>query len=199
MYREEYAAYVTLIQQRLSAKRFVHSMNVAKEAVLLARRCGADEKKAYLAGVLHDVMKEESPQVQMAVMRRAPEPWDPVTLSARPLWHAKAGAVFCQQELGITDRDVLNAIAYHTTARANMSPLEIALYLADYIGEDRHYDDVDIMRDKTRRSIHEGMRYALIYTITDLARRGKAIHADTLGAYNQVVLSERKDDSCEQK
>lgn len=189
MYREEYRQYVDLIRRRLSEKRFIHSMNVAKEAAALSERCGADPQKAYLAGLLHDVMKEEKPEIQLQTMRRSGIIIDAVTLSARPLWHAKAGAAYCRLTLGLTDEDLLNAISYHTTARAGMSPLEKALYLADYIGEDRDYEDVDEMRAQTRASVEQGLRYALTYSVTDLVRRGKAIHLDTVQAYNEAVLA----------
>ena len=38
--------------------RYTHSCNVAQEAVALAELYGCDIKKAYLAGILHDITKE---------------------------------------------------------------------------------------------------------------------------------------------
>ena len=40
------------------------------------------------------------------------------------LWHASVGAMIAHDEFGIADADVLNAIRFHTTGRANMSMLE---------------------------------------------------------------------------
>ena len=191
MYREQYDEYVRLIEQRLSPKRFLHSMNVAKECVKLAEKYGGDKQKAYLAGVLHDIMKEESPEMQLQTIYQSGIIIDMVTENARPLWHAKAGAGYCKQVLNIQDEDILNAISYHTTARANMSQLEKILYLADYIGEERDYPDVDIMRKETWTSMERGLAYALEYSICDLAKRKKAIHIDTVEAYNQLVLHKK--------
>ncbi len=188
MYREQYAKYVDLIEKRLSSKRFLHSMNVAKECVKLAEKYGGDKEKAYLAGVLHDVMKEESPEIQLQTICESDIILDMITKSARPLWHAKAGAAYCKTVLMIQDEDIINAISYHTTARADMSQLEKILYLADYIGEERDYPDVDIMRKETWSSMERGMAYALKYSIRDLVVRDKAIHNDTINAYNQLVL-----------
>ena len=47
-----------LIRPMLSDKRYHHSLCVAKEAVRLAMRFGADAEKAELAGILHDITKE---------------------------------------------------------------------------------------------------------------------------------------------
>ena len=191
MYREQYKEYVQLIAQRLSEKRFLHSMNVAKECVKLARTYGGDEEKAYLAGVLHDVMKEEKPEIQLQTIENSGIMIDTVTKNAPPLWHAKAGAAYCKSVLHIEDQDVLNAISYHTTARADMSQLEKILYLADYIGEERDYPDVEKMRSETWISMERGMEYALCFSICDLTNRKKAIHKDTVDAYNQLVLNKK--------
>jgi nicotinate-nucleotide adenylyltransferase len=192
LFGEKYKEYEQLIKERLSEKRFVHSMNVAKAAVALTEQYGGDREKAWLCGVLHDIMKEEKTENLLQTMEQSVIMKDAVTLSARPLWHAKAGAIYCEQVLGITDRDILNAISYHTTGRAGMSHLEKILYLADYIGEERDYDDVDVMRKETYASMERGMRYALRYTINDLVNRGQAVHPDTVGAYNQLVLGLEK-------
>ncbi len=191
MYREQYKEYVQLIEQRLSAKRFLHSMNVAKECVKLAEKYGGDQEKAYLAGVLHDIMKEEKPEIQLQTIENSGILIDTVTKNAPPLWHAKAGAAYCKDVLHIEDQDILNAISYHTTARANMSQLEKILYLADYIGEERDYPDVDVMRDQTWAAMERGMEYALSFSLCDLVQRKKAVHADTVEAYNQLVLKKK--------
>ena len=49
--------FINIIRRRLSEARFVHSMNVANAAAELAKKYGADEEKAYTAGILHDIMK----------------------------------------------------------------------------------------------------------------------------------------------
>ncbi len=185
MYREQYKTYIDLLASRLSQKRFVHSMNVAKAAVQLTQRYGGDSEKAYLAGVLHDIMKEEKPETQLQTIKECGIIIDTVTFQGQPLWHAKAGAAYCKTALGITDQDLLNAISYHTTGRAGMSHLEKILYLADYIGEERDYEDVEIMRAETLCSMERGLRYALRFTINDLVSRGKAVHLDTVRAYNE--------------
>ena len=38
------------------------------------------------------------------------------------LWHAPVGAIIARDEFGISDADILNAIRYHTTGRAEYVP-----------------------------------------------------------------------------
>ena len=46
-----------LAKKNLSPKRYEHTCNVRKLAVKLAKAHGADEKKAALAALLHDIAK----------------------------------------------------------------------------------------------------------------------------------------------
>ena len=46
------------LETTLSEKRYIHSLNVAQEAVKLAGQYGGNADKAYLAGLLHDCAKE---------------------------------------------------------------------------------------------------------------------------------------------
>jgi len=46
------------LRERLSKKRYVHSLNVADECLALARIYGEDEEKCYFAGLIHDICKE---------------------------------------------------------------------------------------------------------------------------------------------
>lgn len=184
--------YIPIIRPFLSEKRFHHSLCVADAAVKLAPVCGADIRKAEICGLLHDIMKEADPDYQLQIMKKWGIILDIVMQNSKKLWHAKSGAAYCALELKIQDREMLDAISFHTTARAGMTPLDRTLYLADFISDDRDYDDVDEMRKAVSCGVREGMRYALRYTICDLASRDKAIHPDTLAAFNEIILSAKK-------
>ncbi len=53
---EEFEEYRELLKQRLSKKRYTHSVNVAQASFNLAELNGGDKKRCYLAGLLHDIM-----------------------------------------------------------------------------------------------------------------------------------------------
>ena len=63
--------YDKIINERLKSARYKHSKNVAKEAVRLAKKYGADVHKAEIAGLLHDITKEADTEEHMDVIRRA--------------------------------------------------------------------------------------------------------------------------------
>lgn len=185
--------YIDLIKSRLSEYRFHHSMCVADKAKELAEKYGADEEKAYLAGVLHDVMKEESTEIQLAQMKKSSYKISPVELNNKHVHHQISGALYVRDELGIDDKDIVCGIRFHTTGRADMTLFEMILYLADFTSADRNYPDVDIMRAETDKGLFNGMIYSLRYTIKDIVDKGRQIHPDTIHCYNWVLENIEKE------
>lgn len=185
---EEYKA---LLKSRLNEKRYIHSLAVADEAKRLAGLYGADQNKAYLAGLLHDVTKNANAGEHFGIFDAFGIELSDVEKSAEKLWHAISGSAYAQHFLGIDDKEIIGAIRYHTTAKAGMNNLETVLYLADFTSADRDYDDVDVMRKLVDKSADEALCYALKYTINELLQKGAAIHPDTVSAYNEVILKGR--------
>lgn len=60
--------YKKIIRERMGDYRFSHSVNVAKEAKKLAKHYGADENKAEIAGILHDITKEMPKEQQLQII-----------------------------------------------------------------------------------------------------------------------------------
>lgn len=181
--------FTEIIRSRLSAYRFEHSLCVAQEAKRLAERYGADAEKAYVAGLLHDIMKDADLSDQERILTDFGVDLDAVERQSPTLWHARTGAVFLEKILDITDKDILSAVRYHTTGRAAMSLLEKVLFVADFTSSDRDYPDVDVMRRLADQSLEDAMLYGVEYTIRDLMSKGRPVHPDTLAVYNDIVLS----------
>lgn len=185
---DKYTEYKEILQNRLTPKRYHHSLCVADEAVRLTKKYGGDTEKAYLAGLLHDITKNASVQEHLHIFDEFGIMLNDIEKNAEKLWHAISGAAYIEHILGIKDKEIITAVRYHTTARAGMTQLEKLLYLADFTSSDRDYDDIDIMREKVEISMEAALDYALSYTINDLVSRGKPLHLDTINAYNQNAL-----------
>ncbi len=186
--------YKRLLSSRLKEKRYYHSLCVADEARRLARAYGADENKAYLAGLLHDITKNSSVFEHLQIFNTFGIILTEVEKNSEKLWHAISGSAYVKHFLNIEDEEIIDAIRYHTTAKADMTKLEVVLYLADFTSRDRDYEDVDVMRKLVDKSQDEALLYALRYTINELLEKGAAIHPDTVSAYNYVVLKGRKNE-----
>lgn len=182
---------IELIGSKLELRRFQHSLNVAESARYLAEKYDGDADKAYTAGLLHDVMKNSSPEEQLGVITEAGIELLPEERANRKLWHAIAGAAYIKNVMGVDDKEIYKAVRYHTTGRAGMSLLEKIVYLADYISAERNYKDVDVMRKLCDESMDKAVLYALEFGIPDLVRRGSVIHPDSLDLYNEMVIKKQ--------
>lgn len=187
-----YEEYIKVIKERLSERRFNHSICVSVEARRLAEKYGADADKAELCGILHDITKESSAQEHFEIAEKYGVKFSDLELSAEKLWHAKTGAAYARYILNIDDDEIINAIKYHTTGKEDMTLLQEIVFLADFTSADRDYEDVDVMRALVGASKEMALSYALKYTINDLLHKDKAIHPDTFAAYNSAKMKRGK-------
>ena len=186
-YSEKYKKYVELLKNRLTPKRFIHSLCVADEAVRLAIKYNCDTEKAFLAGLLHDCCKDMDAKEQLQLFERFGIMLNTIESKAPKLWHAIAGAEYISTELDIKDKDILAAVRYHTTARKGMSLLEKIIYLADFTSADRDYDGVSDMRKAVTKDLDTAMFEALDFSVKDLENKGLPVHSDTMEAYAEIA------------
>ena len=172
---------------RLSPYRLNHSLCVADSARALAEVYGWDPESAYVAGILHDVLKEQEAPEALAFFKANGVTLTPLERSAPKLWHAMAGAVYIEKTYGLP-ADIVTAVRWHTTGRAGMSLAEKILFTADFISADRDYPGVDDMRARARQSLELAMEEGLRFTIYELSEQRRAIHPDTVAAYNEIIL-----------
>lgn len=170
---------IDCINQRLhtalTPNRYKHTQGVAQEAAKMARHYGADENKAYIAGLLHDCAKCIPTEEKLSMCKKYGVNLDDVLSKQPDLTHSFLGAKIAKKDYGITDSDILNAIAYHTTGRANMSLLEKIIYIADYIEPNRkHFEGLDEVRSLAYKDIDKTMVKILKNTIK--YNKNKVIH-----------------------
>lgn len=181
------------LSDNLSGYRCRHTFGVADEAVKLAKRYGADEESAYIAGLLHDCAKEIPGDEALEILRNNYhiEP-NAMMLSELKLLHGTLGACIAQSVLDVYDTDILDAVKYHTTGKANMSQLGKVIYIADYIEPNRVYDDVEKLRKLAYDDIDAAIIFGIDFTIRDLIKHGRVIQPDTLHCRNYLIMQRTK-------
>ncbi len=161
----------------LTPKRFKHTRGVAQEAVRLAKRYGADTEKAYIAGLLHDCAKCYTDKEKIALCEKYNVPLDDILFKQPDLVHSFLGAALAKAEYGIEDEDIINAIAYHTTGRKDMSLLEKIIYIADYIEPNREaFDGLEEIRKLAYEDIDKAVEFSLENTIGYNVNKKRIIH-----------------------
>ena len=186
---KDYNFYTDILKERLSPYRLHHSLEVAKSAKQLADKYGYDAEKAYFAGLLHDITKEADAEETFSLADKYSIFMSQLEKDNKKLWHAITGAGYIKNVLNIEDEEIIDAVRYHTTGRADMSLCEKILFVADFISSDRNYNGVDSMREKAQISLETAMLEGLEFTITELIEKHAPVHPDTLDAYNDIITN----------
>lgn len=169
------------LETMITQERLEHSLGVEKAAVQLAEHYGADTKKAQIAGLLHDCAKG----CDYTALAHAYGVKLDVFMLARPkLAHAHIGAARAERDFGVKDRQVLNAIRWHTFARPGMSLLEKIIYVADYIEPGRDFQGVLSLRQLAFSDLDRAVLEGLRCTLTDVLERSELLHPQSVRAYN---------------
>ena len=117
--------------------RFNHSCSVAHLAYNIAEKHQLDYSRAYIAGILHDIAKDIDKNESLVLMKQYfPDFVDIGAFS----YHQFLGAKLAKEQFGVVDEEILGAIKYHTTGKANMNWLEKLIYAVDKIDPTRNYD-----------------------------------------------------------
>ena len=188
----DFSLYLQDLKNRVSKKRFIHSMNVSKAAGMLAEIYGASVQKAKLAGLMHDIAKEMTHEEHLEILKDAPEIMKELENISVKLWHGPVGSLYLKQTYGINDEDILNSIFYHTTGRKNMSLLEKIIFVADHISEERKWPDVTYLRGLSKVDLEGAMLAKLVTSMKRCLSTKMEINKNTFETYNQIVSEKNK-------
>lgn len=168
---------------RMSPARFAHAWRVAELARHLAGRHGYDGEKAFLAGILHDLARdvELSHLLQKAlsfgIVKHKEEVLVPLLL------HGPVAAVLAEQDFGVCDPEVLEAITVHSTGAPAMGGVAQAVYVADAVEPGRQYPAVAEGRRLAELDLRRAVAFVAGQTLAHLAAQGRPVDPRTRETY----------------
>ena len=192
------------VSGEMSEKRFRHTAEVEKMAARLGRLYAPDKVDVLrAAALLHDITKEYSAERQLQICYEQGIRISKQDILTPKTFHAKtAAALIPTLYPEFADDEVISAVRWHTTGRANMVLLEKIIYLADYIDESRTFPDCETLRDmfwdaKPEEMSHEArlahLDRVLIrsfdMTLAALIGDGAPISEDTFSARNALIVA----------
>ena len=170
------------IQHQLSPVRYEHSLRVAFLAQEIALANRYDEKKAFLAALLHDCAKE----LDRKTMRLYMEQHFPEKLNNPPsIYHQYVGAYLVQHYYKVFDQEIIDAVMYHATAKPKMTTLGKILFCADKLEEGRGWNSASLIV-KCKNGIDGGFRQVLKENITHMLEQHMTISIETLDCANDL-------------
>lgn len=177
---------IEIVKPHLKKLRFEHTLRVAETAKDLAKRYNEPEEKIELAAIFHDYCKYRPLDQMERIITKSKLPKDLLDYH-HELWHGPVASLLIEQEYGITDNNIKNAIYYHTTGRANMTTFEMIIFLADYIEPGRNFPGLDEVRSYAESDLNMACFLASKNTINHLIGKSQTIYPETFYAYNDFT------------
>lgn len=175
------------LQDSIGKKRFDHSIRVYKTALKLNKKLNLNLSKEdiKLAGIFHDCAKYN----EMMYFEKYKQKYnlDKEIIENKAVSHSFLGAIVAKEEYNISNRDVLDAIKYHTTGKENMSDLTKLILISDSIEPNRDYNGVDDLRDIAKKDLDLAVIMQLDSTIKFLIDKHSIIHLQTIKARNYIM------------
>ena len=175
--------YQRYILDNLPEKRVIHTASVVICALKKAKELNLDYEKVRIAATLHDCAKYDDCKNYAGFKLPVGVP--------QPVVHAFLGAFVAEKVLGVSDAEILDAIRYHTSGKAQMSTLAKLIFVADMIEKGRNYDGVEILRAEYERGLESCFRLCLKEEVAHLLNKKQYIYAETLNAYDYYIKDKR--------
>lgn len=158
-------------------KTLAHVQRVAEVCTQLADRFGLDREACIAAGLLHDVSAiiRRSDMLPCAQRRRMPlyeaEKQLPFLL------HQRLSAVIAAEHFGVTDAAILSAIECHTTLKAEATPTDMVLFIADKLAWDQ--EGTPPYEQEVRAALAQSLPAACLAYMRYCTRHGRVLYPHT--------------------
>lgn len=121
------------LKKHLDRPRYEHTLGVMYTAGSMAMCHNVDIDQAMTAGILHDCAKCIPDDKKIRLCSKYHLNISDAEYANPSLIHAKLGAFMAAHKYHIDDKEVVEAIACHTTGKPHMNTLDKIIYIADYI------------------------------------------------------------------
>lgn len=181
------------LKNTLSERRYIHSLGVMEMAVELAKIYNVDEKKAELAGLLHDNAKEMTPEELLKYVDDNNIKISEVERINTKILHGKVGADIAKKKYSVS-KEIQEAIEYHTTTNPNMTTLDKIVFVADKIELNRKSAtyDIESERELAKKDLDGAVIFIINSNITSLIQKDKLINEESIQTRNKLMIERMK-------
>lgn len=182
-----------ILEASLPKKRFGHSLLVYETAKKMADHHRVDKEKVAIGALLHDCGRQIPTGQLLDKSRELGLDIDWVEENQPILLHAKLGVYYAREKYGVTDPEILDAIALHTTGDAGMSDIAKIVYLADLLEPSRDFPGIGDLRKLAEKDLDRAMLKAYTNTMRYLMDYDLLIHPRAVAGYNEIAARYKKE------
>lgn len=188
MINEEYL--MQNLSLTMSEKLLRHAQGVADTAEKLAKKYGADPFKARIAGLLHDIARDFDDNEMLQRAKKYNLAVSEYGFAMPLLLHGPVGAVMAREDYGITDQEILNAIALHTIGSEYMSQLDKIIFVSDKIEPNRKHAGVEEIRRQAKVNLEAALLSCFDESIRYTLKIGCLLHPTSVKVRNSILVDQ---------
>lgn len=173
------------IKQNLSDFRYQHTLRVMEEAKKLAKRYQVSEEKVIMAALLHDIAKEFSKIENKRWIEKYKLSTELLKEEYRNIIHADIGAEVAKEKYAI-NKDIYNAIKYHTIGNKNMDTLAKVIFVADKIGRKTLSPPLIEIKKVSYQDLNQAIKLIIILEQEKLQKEDLSLHPNTIELFNSL-------------
>ncbi|MGB7440966.1 MAG: bis(5'-nucleosyl)-tetraphosphatase (symmetrical) YqeK [Coleofasciculaceae cyanobacterium] len=179
---------LTWLADNVPPSRLKHILGVEQMSFELAVQHELDAQKASQAGLLHDLAKYFKPDKLLQIAKEKGIEVDPVCEAAPHLLHADISAIVAKEQFGVTDQEILAAIALHTLGCPGMSKLSCLVFLADTLEPSRGNTlELEKLRILSNKDLYQAVLLTCEYSLKFLLDSRCLIHPRTILTRNWAL------------
>ncbi|MCW7492107.1 bis(5'-nucleosyl)-tetraphosphatase (symmetrical) YqeK [Leptospira sp. 2 VSF19] len=172
------------VPKHVTETRYAHILRVANYAEDLAKKHGYENpKKAYLAGLCHDITKQKKLEIHWGLFQEFS--LDVKGVPSQAL-HAYSAPLWLEKEYHFFDPEITKAISSHTLGNESPTLLDRIVYASDFLGSDYAFrkPELSLWVEKTMENLNYGVFMKAFQTISFLMEKQEVIHPYTFQMYN---------------
>lgn len=156
----------------------------------LAKIYNADVQTAKLAGLMHDIAKEMTPEQMLKYVKENNIPINEIERINTPILHGKIGADIAKKKYGINEQ-IQKAIEYHTTTNPDMDLIAKIVFVSDKIELNRKSKDYDIEAERklAMKDLDATILIIINNNIKSLISKDKLINEESINTRNKIICN----------
>ncbi len=171
----------------LSSYRFKHSLKTVKIALKLAKAHHLNKEWVQKAALLHDVAKDLSLQEKVQKAQKLGCPFLLEEQENSELMHAPLGAFILEKEWHIKEPEILSAVKKHTTGDALMSPIDLTIFIADFLAGLKIGIKKTLIYRTALKSLEKGALKVCVQKINWVLKKQKPLASKSILCYHDLL------------